>query len=238
MSSGKQSWYRNFTRWRSRHHGAPSEDESRIVVSTPTAKPMPLLPPEATTTPASEPPTDLLRRPFPTTQEIETRPESPLASPPLTPPVSDPQPMFSLQTPPRRPQFHTPKTEFETPPPPRGMPDLPGPPSSDEEEVRTPLTRNGDIPADLTSLKTPRPPGAWLATPAPTRLSTKEPLERAGSAPLTEANSSNSDGGLATPPSTLSRNNTMSAPTPAPPGGWVATPAPPATAGKRELTAK
>ncbi|KAI9068355.1 hypothetical protein FKP32DRAFT_1561965 [Trametes sanguinea] len=144
--------------------------------------------------------------------------------------------MFSLQTPPRRPQLNTPKAEFETPPPPRGMPDLPGPPSSDEEDERTPVMQSKDIPADLTSLKTPRPPGAWLATPAPSRQSTNETVERAGSAPpTTEQPSSSQDGGLATPPATLSRTSSLPAQTPAPPGGWVNTPAPDTTARRKGI---
>ena len=160
-------------------------------------------------------------------------------SPPLTPPDEHSQSMFNLETPPRRPQFHTPKQEFETPPPPRGMPDLPGPPSSDEEteeEEHTPLMQSQDGKGDVTAMKTPRPPGAWLLTPAPSRQFIKEPeaseLERPDSSPP-EANSS-TDSGLATPPSTLSRAATVPLQTPAPPGGWMATPAPaPATASRR-----
>ncbi|KAI0331186.1 hypothetical protein GY45DRAFT_1345470 [Cubamyces sp. BRFM 1775] len=145
--------------------------------------------------------------------------------------------MFSLQTPPRRPQFHTPKVEFETPPPPRGMPDLPGPPSSDDEEDdHTPIMQSRDIQGDLTAMKTPRPPGAWMATPAPSRQSAKEPVERASSAPPeTEQPSPASDGGLATPPATLSRASSLPPQTPAPPGGWVNTPAPDTTARKRGI---
>ncbi|OSD01312.1 hypothetical protein PYCCODRAFT_1369570 [Trametes coccinea BRFM310] len=144
--------------------------------------------------------------------------------------------MFTLQTPPRRPQLHTPKAEFETPPPPRGMPDLPGPPSSDEEDDHTPVMQSRDIPADLTSLKTPRPPGAWLATPAPSRQSTISTVERAGSAPpATEQPSPAQDGGLATPPATLSRASSLPPQTPAPPGGWVNTPAPDTTARRKGI---
>ncbi|EIW63189.1 uncharacterized protein TRAVEDRAFT_56298 [Trametes versicolor FP-101664 SS1] len=143
--------------------------------------------------------------------------------------------MFSLQTPPRRPQFHTPKAVFETPPPPRGMPDLPGPPSEDEDEEddHTPILQSREIQGELTALKTPRPPGAWLATPAPSRLSTIEHIERAGSAPPAEQKSPSSDSGLATPPSTLSRANSLPPKTPAPPGGWVNTPAPDTSARRK-----
>ncbi|KAI1791245.1 hypothetical protein LXA43DRAFT_1011781 [Ganoderma leucocontextum] len=211
-----------------------SEDESQVATSTPTAKPMSLPPPEITTTPAIEPPAYLLNGHTSPAQNAQARPESPLVSPPLTPPDADSQPMFNLQTPPRRPQFHTPKQEFETPPPPRGMPDLPEPPSSEDEseEDHTPLMQS----QDLTAMKTPRPPGAWMLTPAPSRQFIKEPNEREGpdSGPP-EANSS-TDSGLATPPSTLSRAATLPLQTPAPPGGWMATPAPaptPATASRR-----
>ncbi|RPD78465.1 hypothetical protein L226DRAFT_543799 [Lentinus tigrinus ALCF2SS1-7] len=107
------------------------------------------------------------------------------------------------------------------------MPDLPGPPSSDEDEhAQTPSMESREVQGDLTSLKTPRPPGAWMATPAPSRQVTKESVERTGSAPPPEFNSpASSDSGLATPPATLSRATSMPAQTPAPPGGWIATPA-------------
>ncbi|PIL34057.1 hypothetical protein GSI_03766 [Ganoderma sinense ZZ0214-1] len=214
-----------------------SEDDHQVATSTPPAKPVSLPPPEVTTTPAIEPPAYLLNGHLTPTQDAQTRPESPLVSPPLTPPDADSQPMFSLQTPPRRPQFHTPKQEFKTPPPPRGMPDLPGPPSSSDEETEeehTPLMQSQVGKGDLTAMKTPRPPGAWLLTPAPSRQFIKEPSEpeRPDSAPP-EANSS-TDSGLATPPATLSRASAVPLQTPAPPGGWMATPAPaPATASRR-----
>ncbi|KAI0768730.1 hypothetical protein BD413DRAFT_92886 [Trametes elegans] len=141
--------------------------------------------------------------------------------------------MFSLQTPPRRPQFSTPRVDFETPPPPRGMPDLPGPPSEDEEDDHTPVLQSREIQGDITALKTPRPPGAWLATPAPSRPSSKEPVERAGSAPPAAEHMSGSDSGLATPPATFSRATSLPPQTPAPPGGWVNTPAPDTSARKK-----
>lgn len=116
------------------------------------------------------------------------------------------------------------------------MPDLPGPPSSEEEteEEHTPVTNRRDVQGDLTAMKTPRPPGAWLMTPAPSRqfISEPEEAERSSDSAPPEANSS-TDSGLATPPSTLSRANTLPLQTPAPPGGWVATPAAPATASRR-----
>lgn len=115
------------------------------------------------------------------------------------------------------------------------MPDLPGPPSEDEDEEddHTPILQSREIQGDLTALKTPRPPGAWLATPAPSRQSTIEHIERAGSAPPAEQKSPSSDSGLATPPSTLSRANSLPPKTPAPPGGWVNTPAPDTSARRK-----
>ncbi len=226
------------------HANAPScscpasEDDAKVLTSTPTAKPI-LLPSETFSTPASQPAADApyngheLQAP-----ETQQRPDSPLASPPLTPPSADSQPMFNLQTTPKRPQFQTPKTEFETPPPPRGMPDLPGPPTSDEEiqdDHTTSIQNQNILAGNLTAMKTPRPPGAWLATPAPTRQFIKEPTEGSSSVPPPpDFNSStSSDSGLATPPSTLSRASTLPLQTPAPPGGWVATPAPAISARRR-----
>ncbi|KAI0743381.1 hypothetical protein C8Q80DRAFT_1107240 [Daedaleopsis nitida] len=117
------------------------------------------------------------------------------------------------------------------------MPELPGPPSSEDEGEgdHTPLMDSRDVlQGDLTAMKTPRPPGAWLATPAPTRQLIKDPVERSSSAPPPDFNSTtSSDSGLATPPSTLSRANTLPPQTPAPPGGWVATPAPSTSAKRR-----
>ncbi|KAI0829898.1 hypothetical protein BC628DRAFT_1359257 [Trametes gibbosa] len=216
------------------HHeiSSASEDEA-VTTGTPTIRSIPLASPAATTTPATAPsmtaPWDL------TSVQTHNAPsDTSLVSPPPTPPANESQGMFSLQTPPRRPQFHTPRAVFETPPPPRGMPDLPGPPSSEDEEDRTPIMQSQDLQGDLTALKTPRPPGAWMATPAPSRQFTRSPVARAGSAPPVEQKSPTSDGGgLATPPSTLSRANSLPPQTPAPPGGWVNTPAPDTSARRK-----
>ncbi|KAI0674762.1 hypothetical protein C8Q78DRAFT_499145 [Trametes maxima] len=209
-----------------------SEDESVVHTSTPTARPIPLPPLDATHTPnllTSAANDHALHN-----EEAQPRSSTPLVSPPPTPPTPGPATIFSLQTPPRRPQFHTPKAVFETPPPPRGMPDLPGPPSSEDEADHTPVMQSNDIPANVTSLKTPRPPGAWLATPAPSRQPSKDPVERAGSAPPAELQLSSSDTGLATPSSTLSRANSLPLQTPAPPGGWINTPGVPDTSARRK----
>ncbi|KAJ7124938.1 hypothetical protein C8R44DRAFT_702862 [Mycena epipterygia] len=160
-------------------------------------------------------------------------PPSPPPSPPTptttAPPLPEPEAASAirlglLSTPPRRPSFHSSRLEFQTPSPPHGLPDLPGPPSSSDEEtetersVATPL-RSNDA-SDLTSTKTPRPPGAWSSTPAP--------VARSHSLPIPEQDESDSqyESGLVTPVASLSRASSFPAQTPKPPGGWVATPTP------------
>ncbi|KAJ7209622.1 hypothetical protein GGX14DRAFT_452266 [Mycena pura] len=159
-------------------------------------------------------------------------PPSPPPSPPTPPTTSVPPPqpeatnttiLSLLSTPPKRPSFHSSKLDFQTPSPPRGLPDLPGPPSSSDEETETerpantPLRSNG---APNTTLKTPRPPGAWASTPSP--------LVRSNSLSASEHGDGDSqyEGGLATPIPSLSRASSLPAQTPKPPGGWVATPTP------------
>ncbi|KAJ7502804.1 hypothetical protein B0H11DRAFT_604154 [Mycena galericulata] len=161
-------------------------------------------------------------------------PPSPPPSPPtpttVAPPAS-PLPEASsttilglLSTPPKRPSFHSSRLEFQTPSPPHGLPELPGPPSSSDEETETerptatPLRFNGA--SDMSSVKTPRPPGAWTSTPTP--------AARAHSLPPPEHDDSDSQhgSGLATPVASLSRASSFPAQTPKPPGGWVATPTP------------
>ncbi|OBZ68166.1 hypothetical protein A0H81_11792 [Grifola frondosa] len=137
--------------------------------------------------------------------------------------------MFSLQTPPRRPHYSTPKAEFKTPSPPRGLPELPEPPSSSEDDTgrndRTPMALRYNQPGDMTAMKTPRPPGAWLTTPAPRHVVKKSP-ERTSSAPQPSGDTSKSDSsGLPTPPSTWTRASSIPPQTPAPPGAWLGTPA-------------
>lgn len=157
-------------------------------------------------------------------------PPSPPPSPPTSTTTAPPEPEAAsttilglLSTPPKRPSFHSSRLEFQTPSPPHGLPDLPGPPSSDEETeterpAATPIRFNGG--PDMTSTKTPRPPGAWASTPAP--------VARARSLPPPEHDDSDSqyENGLATPVSSLSRASSFPAQTPKPPGGWVATPTP------------
>ncbi|KAJ7497098.1 hypothetical protein FB451DRAFT_215312 [Mycena latifolia] len=162
--------------------------------------------------------------------------KNPVLAPPPSPPkpinAAPPDPQGTsttilglLSTPPKRPSFHSSRLEFQTPSPPHGLPDLPGPPSSSDEEteterpVATPLRFNNDAP-DMTAMKTPKPPGAWASTPAP--------IARSNSLPAPEHDESDSqyDSGLATPVASLSRASSFPAQTPKPPGGWVATPTP------------
>ncbi|KAJ7668418.1 hypothetical protein DFH06DRAFT_1084423 [Mycena polygramma] len=162
---------------------------------------------------ATPPPASPSPPPSPRTPIIAARPPPEEAPPDL------------LSTPPKRPSFSSSRREFQTPSPPHGLPDLPGPPSSDEETeterpAATPLRLNGV--SDTTSSKTPRPPGAWASTPAPA------PVARTLSLPAPDHDESDSqcDSGLATPVPSLSRASSFPAQTPKPPGGWVATPTP------------
>ncbi|KAF5386174.1 hypothetical protein D9615_002384 [Tricholomella constricta] len=181
-----------------------------------------------------------------------------------------------LATPPRRPSFSTSKLEFQTPSPPKNLPELPGPPTSeddtDDEAAQTPMR---DLRPNLTAMKTPRPPGAWASTPAPpprrnpevssssfremsneqansrpwtpirelgvnlSSLKTPRPPGAWASTPgppppresptrahsLSGDTDDDLDSGLATPVASLSRASSLPAQTPGPPGAWMATPA-------------
>ena len=159
-------------------------------------------------------------------------PDSDASSPPAATPI-DATPFFELSTPPR-PSFSTSKIEFETPPPPEGLPDLPDPPSSSEDEtgninVVSPA-RQSDGPLVA---KTPRPPGAWAATPAPARSQTPQPtsssfapakMSRARSNSLPQTSFTDGQSSTVAPPSALSRAGTLPTRTPVPPGAWFSTP--------------
>ncbi|TFY81628.1 hypothetical protein EWM64_g2393 [Hericium alpestre] len=178
---------------------------------------------------------------------VDTPAIEPLSS---TPPISPPSTssVFPLTTPPRRP-FSTPKIEFPTPSPPKNLPDLPIPSSEDEggeDDDHTPVLDRGTN-LDFSSMKTPRPPGAWLATPAQARHTSSAPPEpapapqnagkprsrsRSNSLPQTPAAEPNAQAQPAegstdvrTPgPSALTRAHTLPSRTPAPPGAWQSTP--------------
>nr|GAT57760.1 predicted protein [Mycena chlorophos] len=208
-------------------------EEDSTPVTVPAA--LPEQPPSRSESPPAEQP---LRRPArsPSPRRVVQTPEdvqfqkalatAPPPSPPPSPPtpVAVPAPRIEVQdaertsvmsllsTPPKRPSFHNSKLDFRTPSPPKGLPDLPGPPSSDEEtETEAVPTTPFRFP-DMT-MKTPRPPGAWSNTPV-----------RDSSPPPSESDSQY-EGGLATPGPSLSRGSTLPMQTPRPPGGWVPTPA-------------
>ena len=175
------------------------------------------------------------------------------ATPPGTPPISTrsqlpiPQtsPSFSLITPPRQ-AFGSSVIDFRTPSPPHDLPDLPGPPSSDDDALgNTPIKdQRFDVNSNLTLTKTPKPPGAWAATPLPSKFGrrspsptaqfpsestppafTSTPLPRANTHPHARAETeSTGEDGLLTPVGTLSRAKSLPLRTPAPPGAWMATP--------------
>ncbi|GLB37275.1 hypothetical protein LshimejAT787_0403260 [Lyophyllum shimeji] len=93
--------------------------------------------------------------------------------------------------------------------------------SEDTANGGTTQTPTRESPADLTSTKTPKPPGGWVSTPG---LSLpREPPTRTRS--LSGDTDDERDSGLATPVASLSRASSLPAQTPKPPGGWMATPA-------------
>ncbi|KAG5635089.1 hypothetical protein H0H81_012488 [Sphagnurus paluster] len=154
-------------------------------------------------------------------------PQSP--SPLITPPLPASESNTILATPPRRSSFNTSKLEFQTPSPPRNLPDLPGPPTSSEEEtdedeqvVQTPAR---DLRADLTAMKTPRPPGAWASTPAPAQERT---VPSTSTSSLGDTSEDPADPELRTPLASRElAGNLTSMKTPRPPGAWASTPAAP-----------
>ncbi|KAG1793008.1 hypothetical protein EV424DRAFT_749331 [Suillus variegatus] len=187
-------------------------------------------------------------------------------TPPGTPPMissaprdessSEAIPTFALTTPPRRLASSTSILDFRTPSPPHDLSNLSVLPSSSEDEVETreadvtPVRMDEDGPANLnyTAMKTPKPPGAWAATPvppkhlretsppptsselAPTVSLSSTPLSRAISEPerSSETNVPASNG-LLTPIPSLSRAKSLPLRTPAPPGAWMLTPNQPVT---------
>jgi serine/arginine repetitive matrix protein 2 len=191
---------------------------------TPIARPIEIPPPEKFRSPS--PAENLLTRAeHPPHASIDTS-ETP--SPPTSPRL-DAAPSLELSTPPRRPSFNTSKVDFQTPSPPKGFPELPGPPSEDDTgNVDTLLvSRKNEGLLNLTTAKTPRPPGAWAATPAPARSQTPQPStssirhSRTRSNSLPQPSFTEIQTSLATP---TPHAGTLPARTPAPPGGWFSTP--------------
>lgn len=200
------------------------------------------------TSPApSSPPRERTPSP-PSTPPLPTQPESPFLSP-----TKQELPTFeisTLSTPPRKSasnSFAASRAEYATPSPPKGgLPDLPGPPSDDENDVERTPVRSKSTPRqvqqlEFSTLKTPAVPGAWLTTPAPAK---QEPAKNArrglddsylGQKPKkTSRGRSNSDSQVEdndgrpeerTPLNPLNRTNSLPMRTPAPPGAWVTTPA-------------
>ncbi|KAF8134622.1 hypothetical protein EV363DRAFT_1324135 [Boletus edulis] len=177
------------------------------------------------------------------------------ATPPGTPPSASPGSRFppsetsfslALVTPPRQTSFSSSISAF--PSSPHDLPDLPGPPSSDDDVLGGTPTKDRRVvtSSNFTLTKTPKPPGAWAATPLPPKFDrrspspadffplestppafTSTPLPRANSYPHTRTDTATDDpseDGLLTPVGTLSRARSLPLRTPAPPGAWVATP--------------
>jgi serine/arginine repetitive matrix protein 2 len=69
------------------------------------------------------------------TTSVAENPDSDASSPLAATPIDAPS-SFELSTPSRL-SLSTFKIEFETPPPPKGLPELPGPPSSSEDETES-----------------------------------------------------------------------------------------------------
>ncbi|KAH0827931.1 hypothetical protein J3R83DRAFT_3568 [Lanmaoa asiatica] len=197
---------------------------------------------------------------LPRSQTPNPSPDEPSvnATPPGTPPststgsqlpTSEMSPSFALVTPPRQTSFSSSILGFRTPSPPHDLPDLPGPPSSSDDDALggTPMKdRHVDANSNFTFTKTPNPPGAWAATPLPPKFGhrsssptaffplestppafTPTPLPRANSHPHTRTETETDtpgEDGLLTPVGTLSRARSLPLRTPAPPGAWMATP--------------
>jgi serine/arginine repetitive matrix protein 2 len=202
-------------------------DESTQDALTPVVRPIEIPPVEAlqSTSPAENPSAYPEHVPSASAGE-DAGTSVPSVAPPLdTTPSS---------TPPRRSSFSTSKIELQTPSPPKGLLELPGPPSSSEDDTGdiNILSKN-DGPLNLTIMKTPRPPGAWAATPAPARSQTPQPTSssftstkhsRARSNSLPQSSVTDVQGSALTPSSALSLRGTLPVRTPALPGGWFSTP--------------
>ena len=192
------------------------------------------------------------------TPDISPEEQSIGATPPGTPPPagttshlppSEMSQSFALATPPRQTSLGSFTLDFRTPSPPHDLPDLPGPPSSSDDDALggTPIKdRHVDVNPNFTLTKTPKPPGAWAATPLPPKFGqrsssptamfpldstppafTSTPLPRASTYPhaRTETTTDSPDeDGFLTPVGTLPRARSLSLRTPAPPGAWMATP--------------
>ncbi|KAG5646797.1 hypothetical protein DXG03_002174 [Asterophora parasitica] len=138
--------------------------------------------------------------------------------PPGSPPRSQPAPDSFLVTP---QSFRTTKLEFQTPSPPKNLPDLPGPPTSeDDSNDETPIRA---LRPDLTAIQTPRPPGGWAATPAPPQ----NPHPKPSSSSISDVSEEQPSRRFRRTPIRDLGANLTALKTPKPPGAWASTPAPP-----------
>ncbi|KAH9060095.1 hypothetical protein EDB87DRAFT_1618552 [Lactarius vividus] len=139
-------------------------------------------------------------------------------------------------TPIARPIELPPPEKLHSPSPPEDLPlpELPGPPSEDDTGDNSFATRKngGLLNINLTTARTPRPPGAWAVTPAPApaRSQTPQPTlpsighSRTRSNSLPQPSFTEIQPFMATPTLALTHAGTLPARTPAPPGGWFSTP--------------
>ncbi|EPQ57166.1 hypothetical protein GLOTRDRAFT_115203 [Gloeophyllum trabeum ATCC 11539] len=201
-----------------------SDEESIPATSTPTIRVTPL--PASDAPGASESNGERANDESGPPQRERGSLENPPATPPGTPPGTD-EPYLSLVTPPRPQSFTPPRVETGAPSPTKDIPELPGPPSSSEEDTEDVQGYTPERPATIgnninfSMMKTPKPPGAWAATPVPPRL----PPSRAHSLPEAgEETETEQENGHATPVSSLSRAASLPTQTPAPPGAWMNTP--------------
>ncbi|KAF8265240.1 hypothetical protein EI94DRAFT_1736338 [Lactarius quietus] len=182
-------------------------DESLQDALTPIARPIEIPPPETLQSPS---PAENL---FVQAEHPASTEASETNSPPTSPRL-DAAPTLELSTPPRRPSFSASKIDFQTP-----------------KLHASFLSRKNDGLLNLTAAKTPRPPGAWAATPAPmsapARSQTPQPTvssirhSRTRSNSLPQPSVTDTQSSTATP---TPHAGTLPARTPAPPGGWFSTP--------------
>ena len=161
------------------------------------------------------------RREFKTPSPPKSLPDLPT---PSSSDESEPKPWKRARTP-AGSKGHQDYTYTATPKPPGGWLQTPGPSHVEQDQGETSTTSSPQVvdeyPSDPTTparaasavqqTKTPKPPGGWLSTPAPTYTSISPQPEKAQ--------------GLFTPLPSLSKGTSVDFKTPAVPGGWGSTPA-------------
>lgn len=171
-------------------------------------------------------------------------------TPPGTPPLFSRAQMTSIEatqstllTPPHRTPLSSLALHLRTPSPPLDLPDLPGPPSFSDDGISidiTPQQPDGpDSKSNYSTMRTPRPPGAWTLTPQQGKLVSSPNLSPSESTPIVSFASTplpaiDLPGVQSTTNTTmenkfhtpLSTQRTDPPPplTPALPGAWMATP--------------